>query len=251
MPAPREVATAGTRRLIIGLVVLVVVLALALAVAVVVLARGDGDDRVASVPASQAGAAPTVNPTADGTLLLPPGNDTVDGRYPVNFERTPEGAVAMAAAYNVHELTLDPKVKARARQVYIDIYQAEDISVLEEAAAAEIGMDLENFGYGMTREELPTQADLSSTPVATVYKQVDENTVDVALMVEISAYDGISRRGDSSLVRKLRCVWKENVRGGDWLVADQPAMELDSLVEVPPDHPDFEASGWILIQGGI
>ncbi|GAB3214261.1 hypothetical protein GCM10027294_53190 [Marinactinospora endophytica] len=248
MSTPREIAAARTRRLIIGLVVLVVVLALALTVAVVVLARGDGE--TTSAPDPQATPTPTMDPTADGALLLPSGNDTIDGRYPVNFPHTPEGAVGMLAAYSNNDVTVDPQTKARARQVYVDELRDQELSVLEQSAALWIEMDLSGYDVGMTLEELPDQAEMSSIPLAVVYEQVDSDTVDVALLEEISIYDGISRRGTSTAVREARCVWREDVRGGDWVLSDEfPSVTIPDVAD--PREPGFDESGWIAVQGGV
>lgn len=249
MSTPHEIAAQRTRRMIVVLIVLVVVLALSLAVAVGFALGSGGADRPGK--AAPSSAAPSPSSAAAGDILkLPEGGDQVDGRYPVNFAETPEGAVALATAYFSNDVTLDPEVKARTRQIYAQEVHGTDLQELTEDARMTIELYLEKYGFGMTLEELPEQASMSALPMAVVYEQVDERTVDVALLVQVSAHDGISRRTTFMESPGVRCVWEQDLRGGDWALSSEfPDIEAPEQVE--PHTAAFENSEWIKLQGGV
>ncbi|KIH97481.1 hypothetical protein LP52_18790 [Streptomonospora alba] len=245
MSTPHGTTPQRTRWLITVLVVLVMVLALALAMAVGYALGSGGTDEAASRPSS------SPSPSGSGgPIRLSGGSAQVDGRYPVKFARTPEGAVSALAAFNSSYTTLDPAVKARAGQLYMNEMRNMDMRELTEGMRANIDLELESYGFGMTFEELPTQASMSALPLGAVYERVDARRIDVALLVRISAYDGISRRTEFLVTPKARCIWMEDVRDGDWMMADDfPKIEAPEKAE--PHTAAFENSEWTELQGGV
>ncbi|GAA4888889.1 hypothetical protein [Streptomonospora salina] len=211
-------------------------------------AAGGAASRPSASPAPSASPS-SPPPASGGPIQLSGGDSHVDGRYPVKFARTPEGVVSALAAFVSNYTTLDPAVKARVGQLYMNEMRNKDIQELTEGMRGNIGLDLESYGFGMTFEELPTQASMSAVPLAAVYERVDARRIDVAVLAEISAYDGISRRTEFLVTPKARCVWVADVRDGDWMVADD-FPEIEAPEEVEPHTAAFENSEWIELQGG-
>ncbi|MFC7331426.1 hypothetical protein [Marinactinospora rubrisoli] len=247
MSTPSEIA-ARTRRTMIGLIALVVVLVVALIVTIVIATRS-GSDTPAADPTSSASSSPSTPIGPDGALRLPTAGDQLDGRWPVNFDRSPEGAVAMAAAYITHDISLDPQVKAQTRLTYF----SEGLGVSREGLDASMPDQIESelraaFDTDTDLEALPRQASLSGLPVAAVYEPIDADTVDVALLINLEFYDGISRRGTQTTTWRVRAVWDESIRGGDWVMSpDWAQIEIPEIVE--PGTDDFADSEWIPLGG--
>lgn len=246
MPTPQGITAQRTRRLL--MLGLAAVLALALAVAAgFALGSSEADS------GESGGPSPTPTPSASppGDLIkLSGGNHQLDGRYPVNFAHTPQGAVSLVAAYVSNDVTLDPSVKARTRQIYARDLQDADLQQLTENARLTIQLDLEKYGFGVSEDELPSQASMSALPVAAVYEQIDERTVEVAVLVEVSAHDGVSRHTNFMSIQEVRCLWDDGIRGGDWVLSEEQP-EIDPPAEVEPHTPEFEDSAWIELQGGV
>lgn len=247
MPTPSEIAAQRTRRLIIALVTLVVVLAVALAVVVVVATRPSSENE----PTAKPSPTPSIDP--DGPLKLPEGAETLEGRYPIRFDHTPQGAVAMTSAYMSLDTTLDVDAKAQARALYFSQYEDGQVTEdLENDTEIQVQVELGRMGIDIDQTDLPTQAYMASMPLAAVYEPVDKNTVDVALLTQITANDGVS--GERSVLETLevRCEWDETARdgAGDWVISTE-ASEITAPEEAEPGTTEFTESEWIELQGGI
>src|SRR5690606_38038309 len=143
-------AAQRSRRIITVLIVVVVALALALA-AVAVTAMRSGEGEHASAPSPT----PTSSRPPGDPLPLPTGAEEVNG-LPTGFERTPEGAVAMAVAYLTHDVTLDVENRAEARVMYYAELQGKEAGKAEKkSAATQIQLDLGTLGIAANREDLP------------------------------------------------------------------------------------------------
>ncbi|WP_017541542.1 hypothetical protein [Nocardiopsis halophila] len=251
MSTPSEIAASArrTRILITVLVALVVVLAVVAAVAITTVLRSSGQGGGQAAESPSPSATPTRGP--GDPLRLPQGQDQVEG-LPVGFERTPEGAVAMVAAYASHDVTLDPEAKAQVRSVYAAELQdlgQQEMEQLAEDSEFGIENELDYYGFDVDLEDLPQQATYSALPVGAVYEEIDSATTEVALLLQVTVSDGVEAQSTFLETLEVRCLWGEDVRGGDWVISDEfPEIEVPEKAE--PGTGEFRSSEWIPLQGG-
>ncbi|MDA2803393.1 hypothetical protein [Nocardiopsis suaedae] len=249
MSTPNEIAASArrTRTTIIVPAALVVVLAVVAAVAITTALNAGGEQLQ-----SAASPSPTRS-RAEGEPLRPPApGHEVEG-YPVNFEHTPEGAVAMTTAYVSRNATLDPADKAETRSAYAVELQGigqEELEQLAEQLQLGIEDELDYYGFDVDLGDLPQQATYSALPVAVVYEEIDASTTEVAVLTEVNVSDGIEAESIFLEPLEVRCVWSDDVRGGDWVISSEfPEIEVPDKAE--PGTEEFQSSEWAPLQGGM
>lgn len=180
--------------------------------------------------------AQSLTPPAPGRLL--------EGRWPVNFPHTPQGAVAANAAFLIAGWTLDQDQAVRAMDVYMT---ASDRAQAKQAVPSIVQPFLTNLGV-QPGQAIPSDAYLTITPLAAHWQVLDSDHVVVAMMTRQT----LGRSSDSHPVSESEVtnagilVWDPTARGGDWLnTATDARKYIPAMAE--PGTQAFNAAGWVAI----
>ncbi|WTD07591.1 hypothetical protein OH717_34050 (plasmid) [Streptomyces albidoflavus] len=236
------------RRAVITLAALVLVLVAAL---VVIALRGD--DRTGSAPAPAPERSTTADPTPVETMptdageyvapasyvALPDGAGDVGG-LPVEFPRTPEGAVAMAVASARNAWSLDAAeveagIRAYASAQYRD----------EMAASAEDGATGNRAFAGLPEKgPIPRGAALNAWPIGVKWEKKG-SAVDVLVLLRVTSVSGAGADPKTTLVvAPGRAIWES----GDWKSDLTDPKPLPDPAEIGTAR--FNEDGWKAIQEG-